>query len=379
MPEAKSQPHAPLESTPAVPDRLLGAGVALIAIACLLWLGFVTHALSGQLPAAYYPMREHALLFLLGICLVSQSLLANAPHGLASRPVKLRMQWLGTPGYLAIILAVAAVIGVVTRIPELLSLVWAGFGTSAYVSGVAVALSNFRSGRWQPLALVGMICGFAGGGMMASVAVVPDVSAHWQTLAKLLLFDAMPQLALLALIAAAQPFAIRTVATAAFAVSLYGEAMGDFPAAFGLRALVIGLILWRSWRGLPSPLGFWCGLIAACWVGGTAAIAIWPQYMIHLKHFVYLGVYLTLTALAVCLPMRWSVANPSAVQPTAAISRKRFNWIVGLIALAALTRATAFVSHSSYVRHLAYAAGIILVGIILGWAGYRKARPGHSL
>lgn len=209
---------------------------------------------------------------------------------------------------------------------------------------------------------------------MASVAVVPDVSAGWQMLAKLLLFDAMPQLALLALIAAAQPFAIRTVAAAAFAVSLYGEAMGDFPAAFGLRALVIGLILWRSWRGLVSPLGFWCGLIAACWVGGTAAIAIWPQYMIHLKHFVYLGVYLTLTALAVCLPQRW----PPSV-PTAAISRKRFNWIVGLIALAALTRATAFVSHSSYVRHLAYAAGIIVVGLILGWAGYRKARPVRSL
>lgn len=343
-------------------DPLLALGMVLIAFACILWLTFMTYAVTDGFGISLYPASEHALLFLWGIALVSQSQLAwrsKAPtmsFSLASSRV------LTIAAMATALLCVAAVISqsVTIRIITWLSLAIAikmGFLTAA-------------SHRRQPLLLAALLCGWLGATVLALSYLLVPHAALLSIWGKILFFDGMPQLALLALMSSAINPLAATFAALAFIVSLALEGLQFYPAAFGLRSVVLAvLVAVGNWRSLTSPLSFWGGLIALSWIGGTASIAVWTHYMIHLKHFIYLGVYLTLAALVLSIPLRWPGAAKGPL-----LTRKRFNWVVGLVALGALTRATSYVSHSSYVRHLGYAAGIILVAIGLALPVYRKWR-----
>lgn len=361
---------SPPKSRRAAPDPLLGLGLGLIALACLLWLSFMIFAVTDGVGYSLYPASEHALLFLWGIFILSQSRLAQ----LSERP-RLTL-WTNTTGAgpLVLLSAYATAALVVAAVFSQSKLVLIGaWWAIAIALKAALYLELREPRRRQPFVIAALLCGWLGAMLLALAPIFVMRAGLLAPLGKLLFFDALPQLALLGLLAAALRPYQSLLAACGFLLSAWLEAYGHFTEAFALRTLVVAPLLWLGWKGLPSPLGFWCGLIAASWLGGMAGIAIWPHYLIHLKHFIYLGVYLTLAALVLCIPLRW----PSlAIKPGAAklLTRKRFNWVVGLVALGAVTRATSYVSHASYVRHLGYAAGIILLALGLAWPAYRRWR-----
>lgn len=391
-------------------DLLLWLGIGLISLACLLWLAFMSFAISGSVGLSLYPASEHALLFMLGSVFASQSWLAHGGFCLPSSPhdphdphptnhdaraPRLSVSYgalFGAYQSAGLIQLMAGVLSALT-LATLGHAVIAGQATLLLiVTWWAIAIA-FKILLWlalrqpwrSPLSrytIAALLSGFGGATLMALSHVFVVEAAILAPLAKLLIFDGMPQLALLGLIAvrgvqhehsSAAGLVFRLLILAGFLASLALEALGWFSWAFALRGIFVALALWQGWRCfLPkaaSPLRFWCQLIAASWLGGTLATAIWPQYMIHFKHFIYFGVYLTVTVLLLCAPLRWPPCGAKAV-----LSRKLFNWVVGLVALGALTRATSYVSHASYVRHLGYAAVILLLAIGLAIPPYLKWR-----
>lgn len=339
-------------------DGLLILGLSLISFACLLWLNFMIFAITGGVGFALYPASEHALLLLWGIALVSQSQLAQTGRQSQRPPLLLSGPALWP---MALTLSVLIVAAVVTGSPLVLILTWLGLAIAllmallACASTLASASSTPTAGRL--MAAAALLCGWLGAILMALSHALTAQSALLATLAKLLVFDALPQLMLLALWAPSGPVA------ALFLGSILAEASGQPSVAYALRGAAIALAILPRLKALdPSLQRFWQRLVAAFWLGGTLAIAFWPELTIHLKHFIYFGVYLTLAALA--------LAAPLALVPP--MTPKRFHWVVGLVALGALTRATAFVSHASYTRHLGYAALIVLIALGLAIPAYRR-------
>lgn len=377
-------------------DFLLWLGIALISLACLLWLAFMSFAISGSVGLSLYPASEHALLFMLGTILASQSYLAQTGYSLppagqnampqSSMPPQLSISYCASrPArliqLLAGVLSVLILVAIVSQTTNMLIVTWWAIALALVILHWLALRQPWRS----PLSLftlAALLLGLGGAVLMALSHSLVAEAGVLAPLAKLLIFDGMPQLALLGLIlmtgsvASANPsagLASQLLILTGVLASLALEALSLFAPAFTLRGLAVALALWQGWRDFStkasSPLGFWCQLIAASWLGGTFATAIWPQYMIHFKHFIYFGVYLTLTVLLLSAPLRWPSSGRQAV-----LSRKLFNWVVGLVALGALTRATSYVSHSSYVRHLGYAAFIVLLAFGLAIPPYLKWR-----
>lgn len=356
-------------------DPILALGLGSISFACLLWLNFMTFAVTDGVGFALYPASEHALLFMWGIALCSQSPLARGSH----QP----LLPLNGPALLPLAATISALIAVAVvypgRNPLLLTLTWLALAIALLMAAIAalstkVVLAAPGSPNPQrPIVGSGLLLGWLGAILMALSYLLPTHGAVLVVLAKLLVFDALPQLVLLGLLQRGFPVAAPLLTAALFLASVVTEALGSPVAAYGVRAVAIGGAFCAAAfasRRLPADdqpsLRFWRWLLASSWLGGTIAIAIWPQLAIHLKHFIYFGVTLTLTALVLAAPLRFRVAL---------MTRKRFNWVVGLVALGAVTRATAFVSHSSYTRHLGYAALIVLVAMSLAVFAYRHPRP----
>lgn len=335
-------------------DGLLILGLASISFACLLWLNFTIVAITG-VGFTLYPASEHALLFLWGIALSSQSELARAE----GRPR------LAGPAVLPLAITISALIfaSIVSSSAIITAITWQAIAIALLMALYA------EGGRRQPLLTAGLLCGWLGAMLMALTYSLPllvpeGAAAAIAPIAKLLVFDAMPQLILLGLITASIPGRSTGPAAALFLASVIADGASQPAMAFSLRAAAIAIAVVPRLR-TSSPLSFWHRLVAAFWVGGTLGIAFWPIYTIHLKHFIYFGVYLTLAAVVIAAPLRLRHHT---------MTRKRYNWVAGLVALGAVTRATAFVSAASYTRHLGYAALIVLVAIGLAVPAYLSWR-----
>lgn len=139
-----------------------------------------------------------------------------------------------------------------------------------------------------------------------------------------------------------------------------------------LKATVITyftLFYWRLQEKVKT--GKWHGkmlkasglfMLVPCWL-----IIFFPENAIHLKHLIYIGSYCLMTLL---VASRVVVAHSGE---SLDIEYRKFPFLlIGvLILFGALTRATAFLLPNSYMRHLGYAA-ILLLFAAFTWIGTLK-------
>jgi hypothetical protein len=155
-----------------------------------------------------------------------------------------------------------------------------------------------------------------------------------------------------------------------FTLSVFLEAMELNPWGYVLRAFVITFLALKYWSLFkPVATKKWHGRMikVACWflIIGSWTIVIFNDYVIHMKHFIYVGTYILLT-----LMISTRVILAHAKESLDYEYRKLpYLLIGGLVALAACTRATAFLLPDSYNNHLGY-AGLVLFFAAVVWGIY---------
>ena len=156
-------------------------------------------------------------------------------------------------------------------------------------------------------------------------------------------------------------------------ISSLAELWGIGPYSLWLRCLGGLLLLVFGWDLLRLP-DVKNGMTLSCWFGawlialGGLTVGLFPNYTVHLVHFVLVGgASLALYALVL---MKLGLGH-----------RKKLGWwFLVNIGLACVTRATAFFLDGSFIRHLGYAALLWILMMSYIWftgTPLRKAFGAH--
>ena len=154
-----------------------------------------------------------------------------------------------------------------------------------------------------------------------------------------------------------------------FIVSIFLEVIGVTRVGYFLRAIVVtyaGVVFWRIHKKPPEWKWHGFYIMVACWfiVSASWLLVFIGSHQIALKHLSYIGGYSLLTFLV--------ASRVILAHGTSGLGMEKGHFpftIVGLlIALAAVTRASANFIPAGYTSHLGFAALCFFVGAIV-WGG----------
>lgn len=146
------------------------------------------------------------------------------------------------------------------------------------------------------------------------------------------------------------------------------EAFVHVAAGAALRALVTTFLAFKLWKLQRRPqsqgrMAFWLWISAWSTLLGTWVIALFPAFMIHGAHLMFIGGFGLMTLM---IASRVTVSHGGYGIEFETRSRS-YTFIGWLVVAAALTRVTAPLLPAQYVSHLAYAAACWIFALIF-WA-----------
>ena len=136
--------------------------------------------------------------------------------------------------------------------------------------------------------------------------------------------------------------------------------------SFLIRALIISFVGFKFWalhRKIPHKTWHGRMIKVACWflMLGSWSLCFFQDYLIHMKHFVYVGTYVLLTLM---ISSRVILVH---AKESLDIEKRKIPYLLlgGLLSLATWTRATAFILPDSYENHLGYAGLVLFISASL--------------